>query len=46
VARAFSVPFAFNIARRDTLPDAGWDAVFAGRISLEHDHGVYVEPNA
>ena len=27
VARAFSVPFAFGIAGRSKLPDAGWDAV-------------------
>jgi len=27
VARAFSVPFAFGIAGRAKLPDAGWDAV-------------------
>src|SRR5260370_14648520 len=25
VARAFSVPFAFNIDGRDELPDGGWD---------------------
>jgi hypothetical protein len=27
VARAFSVPFAFNIEGRTELPNAGWDAV-------------------
>src|SRR6204780_5322635 len=27
VARAFSVPFAFNIAGRAELPDGGWDQV-------------------
>jgi GNAT superfamily N-acetyltransferase len=27
VARAFSVPFCFNIEGRTELPDAGWDAV-------------------
>src|SRR5271169_1516928 len=27
VARAFSVPFAFNIADRAELPDGGWDEV-------------------
>ena len=27
VARAFSVPFAFNIDGRTELPDGGWDQV-------------------
>ena len=27
VARAFSVPFAFNVDGRDELPDGGWDQV-------------------
>jgi len=27
VARAFSVPFAFNVEGRDELPDGGWDQV-------------------
>ena len=27
VARAFSVPFAFNIPNRTELPDGGWDEV-------------------
>jgi GNAT superfamily N-acetyltransferase len=27
VARAFSVPFVFNIANRNELPDGGWDEV-------------------
>ena len=27
VARAFSVPFAFNVDGRDELPDGGWDEV-------------------
>jgi GNAT superfamily N-acetyltransferase len=43
VARAFSVPFAFNIAGRTELPDAGWDAV----IRWAHeDHLLGREPNA
>src|SRR5471030_757148 len=33
VARAFSVPFAFNIDGRDELPDGGWDQV----IRWAHD---------
>ncbi|MGB9369847.1 MAG: hypothetical protein WCE79_27955 [Xanthobacteraceae bacterium] len=43
VARAFSVPFCFNIAGRTELPDAGWDAV----IRWAHeDHVVGRKPNA
>jgi len=33
VARAFSVPFAFNIEGRAELPDGGWDEV----IRWAHD---------
>src|SRR5256885_5906579 len=43
VARAFSVPFAFDIAGRDALPGAGWDAV----IRWAHeDHLLARKPNA
>ena len=43
VARAFSVPFAFNVAGRDALPDGGWDAV----IRWAHeDQLVKRTPNA
>jgi GNAT superfamily N-acetyltransferase len=43
VARAFSVPFAFNLAGRTELPDAGWDAV----IRWAHeDHLADRKPNA
>ena len=43
VARAFSVPFAFDIAGRSELPDAGWDAV----IRWAHeDHLAGRKPNA
>ena len=30
VARAFSVPFAFNIDGRAELPDGGWDILSVG----------------
>jgi GNAT superfamily N-acetyltransferase len=36
VARAFSVPFAFNIDGRAELPDGGWDEV----IRWAHDDGM------
>ena len=43
VARAFSVPFAFNIEGRTELPDAGWDEV----IRWAHeDHLLGRNPNA
>ena len=43
VARAFSVPFAFGIAGRSELPDAGWDAV----IRWAHeDHVAGRKPHA
>jgi GNAT superfamily N-acetyltransferase len=43
VARAFSVPFCFNIEGRAELPDAGWDAV----IRWAHeDHVAGRKPNA
>src|SRR3954470_10658893 len=43
VARAFSVPFAFGIAGRAELPDAGWDAV----IRWAHeDHLAGRKPDA
>ena len=43
VARAFSVPFAFNIAERPELPDGGWDEV----IRWAHeDHALARAPNA
>jgi len=43
VARAFSVPFCFNIEGRGELPDAGWDAV----IRWAHeDHLAGRAPNA
>ena len=43
VARAFSVPFAFNIAGREALPDGGWDEV----IRWAHeDHLLARKPNA
>src|SRR5437764_11031404 len=42
VARAFSVPFAFNVEGRTELPDAGWDAV----IRWAHeDHALGRKPN-
>jgi len=48
VARAFSVPFAFNVEGRDELPDGGWDQVIRwahedrmiGRASNRHCPGV------
>jgi len=43
VARAFSVPFAFNIEGRHELPDGGWDEV----IRWAHeDHALGRQPNA
>jgi hypothetical protein len=36
VARAFSVPFAFNTEGRTELPDGGWDQV----IRWAHDDGM------
>src|SRR4051812_11655828 len=43
VARAFSVPFAFNVEGRTELPDAGWDAV----IRWAHeDHLAGRKPDA
>jgi len=43
VARAFSVPFAFNAAGRTVLPDAGWDEV----IRWAHeDHQLARKPTA
>jgi GNAT superfamily N-acetyltransferase len=43
VARAFSVPFAFNITDRRELPDGGWDEV----IRWAHeDHAAGRNPNA
>lgn len=43
VARAFSVPFCFDIEGRSDLPDAGWDAV----IRWAHeDHVAGRKPNA
>jgi GNAT superfamily N-acetyltransferase len=43
VARAFSVPFAFDIEGRGELPDAGWDAV----IRWAHeDHLAGRKPSA
>jgi hypothetical protein len=32
VARAFSVPFAFNIEGRHELPDGGWDEVIRWNV--------------
>ena len=43
VARAFSVPFAFNIAGRTALPDGGWDEVI---FWAHQDHALGRKPSA
>jgi GNAT superfamily N-acetyltransferase len=43
VGRAFTVPFAFNVAGRDELPDGGWDAVI---YWAHEDRAMGRPPNA